>query len=166
MQFLGTTTASQIVSCTPLLLCNGIVLLYFAVRGVYITILRVQKKVATYAEILKSALSKLICFYQPLPKQKNIDHCFGHVKRIFRRLQLHVICIVCHQPLSYLSAQSDSTNSLTSKYFYKWDPCKCKSNMLCMVGLLAIVSTDFKYSVRLLSVFTVIFIALFVVCCP
>ena len=44
-QFLGSVTALQIVSCTPLLLCNGIVLVYFAVRGTYILILRILKKV-------------------------------------------------------------------------------------------------------------------------
>jgi len=45
VQFLGTITALQIVTCAPLLLCNGIVLVYFAVRGTYILILRIMKKV-------------------------------------------------------------------------------------------------------------------------
>ena len=67
IEFLGTTTALQIVSCAPLLLCNGIVLVYFAVKGIYVLILRMLKK--------------------PLPKQVNIDHCLGYVRRLFHSPQ-------------------------------------------------------------------------------
>ena len=45
VQFLETDTALRIVGCVPLLICNGIVLVYFVVRGVHALVLRLQKKV-------------------------------------------------------------------------------------------------------------------------
>lgn len=117
------------MSCTPLLLCNGIVLLHFAVRGIYTTILLVQKKVCIPVCIHKCSVIKLIIHLQPLPKQKGIDHCLGYVKRLLRGLGLAVICMILLTLPTCLSSQAGLTNS-TSKYCYKWDPCKCVINQL------------------------------------
>ncbi|XP_065912816.1 stimulated by retinoic acid gene 6 protein-like [Dysidea avara] len=67
IEFLETDTASWIVSCVPLLICNGIVLVYFVVRGVHALVLRLQKK--------------------PPPKQHSIDHYIGYVKNLVNNPQ-------------------------------------------------------------------------------
>ncbi|XP_065912815.1 stimulated by retinoic acid gene 6 protein-like isoform X2 [Dysidea avara] len=103
IEFLETDTALRIVGCVPLLICNGIVLVYFVVRGVHALVLRLQKK--------------------PPPKQHSIDHYIGYVKNLVNNPQTDL-------------RQSD-------QWLYTWDP-------------------YFKYSVRLLSVFTVIFVSLLV----
>ena len=94
-----------------------------------------KKPAIQYTEVLKCTCYENVnnLFLPATTKAEEHWSLFGTCQKNL----LQVTTVVCIMPsatiLSY-SSQTDSTNSLISKYFYKWDPCECKSNAT--VGLL------------------------------